>query len=70
VTDAAVEQWSLPTQWFAAGDWDLIVSGITYADKSGEGFDVTVQVPEPTSAALVVLALAGVGVSQRRRKTA
>lgn len=70
VTDAAVEQWSLPTQWFAAGDWDLVVSGITYADKSGEGFDVTVQVPEPTSAALVVLALAGVGVSQRRRKTA
>jgi hypothetical protein len=70
VTDAASEQWSLPTQWFAAGDWELVVSGITYADKAGEGFDVTVRVPEPATAGLVVLALAGVGAAQRRRKAA
>lgn len=70
VTDAGVEQWSLPTQWFAAGDWELVVSGVSYADKAGEGFDVTVQVPEPASAALVALALAGIGFNQRRRKVA
>ncbi len=66
--DAGVEQWAMPMQRLAAGDWLLQVAGVSYAVKNGNGFDASVELPEPQSAALAVLALLGAtGVTLRRR---
>ncbi len=63
-----VEQWLFNTQLLAAGDWQLVVSGVSYADKGGHGYDANLVIPEPASLPLVGLALMGaLAIGSRRR---
>lgn len=68
VADDGVEHWALSTRQLAAGQWQLIVSGVSYADKAGNGYDVDMQLPEPQSLALAALALMGAGLARLRRR--
>lgn len=70
VAENGVEQWALSPRQVAAGQWQLIVSGVSYADKTGNGYDVDLQLPEPQSMALAVLALVGAGLASLRRRSA
>ncbi|MFG6468618.1 hypothetical protein [Roseateles sp. BYS87W] len=63
-----VEQWAMPTVNLSAGQWTLVVTGVTYADKLGDGVQASVELPEPQSLALAALALAGVGATRLRRR--
>ncbi|KQW42786.1 MULTISPECIES: hypothetical protein [unclassified Roseateles] len=68
VAENGVEQWALSPTQVAAGQWELIVSGVSYADKAGNGYDADMQLPEPQSLALAALALAGAGLARLRRR--
>jgi hypothetical protein len=68
VAENGVEQWALAPHQVVAGQWQLIVSGVSYADKTGNGYDVEMQLPEPQSLALAVLALVGAGLASLRRR--
>lgn len=70
VAENGVEQWALAPHQLAAGQWQLIVSGVSYADKTGNGYDVEMQLPEPQSLVLAALALAGAGLACMRRRSA
>ncbi len=70
VAEDGVEHWALSTRQLAAGQWQLIVSGVSYADKAGNGYDVDMQLPEPQSLALAALALVGAGLASLRRRSA
>lgn len=65
-----VERWSLGTRQLAAGEWQLQVSGVSYADKSGNGYRAALELPEPGSIALAALALVGAGAASLRRRQA
>ena len=70
VAEDGVEHWALSTRQLAAGEWELVVSGVSYADKSGNGYDAELQLPEPQSFALAALALVGAGLARKRRRAA
>ena len=70
VAENGVEQWALAPHQVAAGQWQLIVTGVSYADKSGNGYDVEMQLPEPQSMVLAALALVGAGLASLRRRSA
>jgi hypothetical protein len=63
-----VEQWALTPRLLGAGQWQLEVAGVSYADKTGNGYSAAVELPEPGSIALAAFALAGAAVASRRRK--
>lgn len=65
-----VEQWSLPVRQLSAGNWELAIAGISYADKVGHGYDASLELPEPGSVALALLALVGAGAASLRRRKA
>lgn len=69
MAENGVEQWALSPHQLAAGDWQLIVSGVSYADKTGNGYDVELHVPEPQSMVLAALALVGAGLASLRRRS-
>lgn len=67
-----VETWTFAPQWLDAGDWTLHVVGEGYGTKQPEGYTAdlsgnSVDLPEPAALALVAIALAGMGLSSRRR---
>lgn len=70
VAAAGVEQWALTPQLLGAGQWLLEVKGTSYADKTGNGYVANVELPEPSSVALAVLALVGAGLTSIRRRKA
>lgn len=70
VAENGVEQWALAPHALVAGQWQLIVSGVSYADKTGNGYDVDLQLPEPQSMVLAALALVGAGLASLRRRSA
>lgn len=70
VAEDGVEHWALSTRQLAAGQWQLVVAGVSYADKGGNGYDVNMQLPEPQSLALAALALMGAGLARLRRRRA
>lgn len=70
VADGGVEKWSMTTQQLAAGSWQFEVKGVSYIDKAGNGYTATLELPEPASAALAVLALVGAGAASVRRRKA
>ncbi len=63
-----VERWAVSPHQLAAGQWQLIVSGVSYADKAGNGYDASLQLPEPQSTVLAALALLGAGLASLRRR--
>jgi len=67
VAEDGAEQWALSPRQVVAGQWQLIVSGVSYADKAGNGYDANLQLPEPQSVVLAALALLRVLVHHRRR---
>lgn len=70
VAEGGVEQWGLTPRQLAAGAWQLEISGISYADKAGNGYSASLELPEPGSVALAALALVGAGVGSLRRRKA
>lgn len=68
VAETGVEHWALSPRLLAAGEWQLVVSGLSYADKAGNGYDADMHLPEPQSMALAVLALMGAGLARLRRR--
>lgn len=65
-----VEQWALTPRLLGAGQWQLEVTGVSYADKTGNGYSASVELPEPGSVALAALALVGAGLASARRRKA
>ncbi|HEY1132075.1 MAG TPA: hypothetical protein VGF12_21895 [Roseateles sp.] len=70
VADTGIESWALAPTLLGAGQWELEVVGTSYYDKAGHGYSVDMELPEPASAALAVLALAGAGLASVRRRKA
>lgn len=70
VADGGIEKWALTPVQLAAGQWQLEVKGVSYADKTGNGYSASVELPEPASLALAALALAGAGLASARRRKA
>lgn len=70
VADGGIEKWALTPVQLAAGQWQLEVKGVSYADKTGNGYSASVELPEPASVALAALALAGAGLASARRRKA
>ncbi len=65
-----LEQWALSPLQLDAGTWSLSISGVSYSNKQGNGYNVAVALPEPGSVALAFAAVAGALVASRRRKSA
>lgn len=65
-----VEKYTLTPHLLSAGQWQLEVTGVSYADKTGNGYSASVELPEPGSIALAALALTGAGLASARRRKA
>ena len=68
------ETWALtPSQAFAAGTYDLVISGRSYAILADAGYRATLTVgtpavPEPATWAMMTLGFGAVGFAMRRKK--
>ncbi|WP_457427159.1 hypothetical protein [Roseateles sp. P5_E7] len=67
---SGVEQWALSTRLLSAGEWQLEITGVSYSDKTANGYSAALELPEPGSVALATLALLGAGVTSIRRRKA
>ncbi|HEU6454237.1 MAG TPA: hypothetical protein VN201_02115 [Roseateles sp.] len=64
------ETWALSPRLLSAGQWQLEVTGVSYDDKAGNGYNAAVELPEPGSIALASLAIVGAGLASIRRRNA
>jgi len=67
-TGFGLEQWAFASRRLGAGEWTLDVSGTAWSDKVEQGFNASIELPEPDAGALAAVAILGALAATRRRK--
>ncbi|RZL31816.1 MAG: hypothetical protein EOP35_21255 [Rubrivivax sp.] len=68
-TRVGVEQWAMTGHELQAGTWTVSVDGVSYSNKQGNGYTVSLEIPEPGSVGLAFAAVVGALAASRRRKS-